>query len=67
MAFVSNLWQSLLVLALEIDFVFDLQLRATLDEGPRSRDQWIQAILLVQSCKLVPRMRIQDQKVANWG
>jgi hypothetical protein len=30
-------------------------LRATLDEGPRSRDQWIQAILLVESFKLVPR------------
>jgi hypothetical protein len=32
-----------------------LIVRATLDEGPRSRDQWIQAILLVESCKLVPR------------
>jgi len=30
-------------------------LRATLDAGPRSRDQWIQAILLVKSFKLVPR------------
>ncbi len=30
-------------------------LRATLDEGPRSRDQLIQAILLVKSFKLVPR------------
>ncbi len=30
-------------------------LRATLDKGPRSKDQWIQAILLVESCKLVPR------------
>ncbi len=30
-------------------------LRATLEEGPRSRDQWIQAILLVKSIKLVPR------------
>ncbi len=30
-------------------------LRATLDEGPRSRHQWIQAILLVKSFKLVPR------------
>jgi hypothetical protein len=29
--------------------------RATLDEGPRSRDQWIQAILLVERFKLVPR------------
>jgi hypothetical protein len=30
-------------------------LRATLDEGPRFRDQRIQAILLVKSFKLVPR------------
>jgi hypothetical protein len=30
-------------------------LRATLDQGPRSRHQWIQAILLVESFKLVPR------------
>jgi hypothetical protein len=30
-------------------------LSATLDAGPRSRDQWIQAILLVKSFKLVPR------------
>jgi hypothetical protein len=30
-------------------------LRATLDEGIRSRDPWIQAILLVESIKLVPR------------
>jgi hypothetical protein len=30
-------------------------LRATLDEGPRSKDHWIQAILLVESFKLVPR------------
>jgi hypothetical protein len=32
-----------------------LYLRATLDKGPRSKDQWIQAILLVESFKLVPR------------
>jgi hypothetical protein len=31
------------------------KLSATLDEGPRSRDQWIQEILLVKSFKLVPR------------
>jgi hypothetical protein len=30
-------------------------LRATLDKGPRSEDQWIQAILVVESFKLVPR------------
>jgi hypothetical protein len=30
-------------------------LRATLDKGPMSRDQWIQTILLVKSFKLVPR------------
>jgi hypothetical protein len=32
-----------------------MKLRMTLDEGPRSRDQRIQAILLVESFKLVPR------------
>jgi hypothetical protein len=30
-------------------------LRATLDKGPSSWDQWIQAILLVESFKLIPR------------
>jgi hypothetical protein len=35
-------------------------LRVTLDEGPRSRDQWIQAILLVKSFKLVT-------KAFGWG
>jgi hypothetical protein len=30
-------------------------LRATLDKGPRSTDQWIQAILLVKTFKLIPR------------
>jgi hypothetical protein len=34
---------------------FGGKLRATLDEGPRSRDQRIQAIWLVESSKLVPR------------
>jgi hypothetical protein len=29
-------------------------LRVTLEEGLRSRDQWIQAILLVETFKLVP-------------
>jgi hypothetical protein len=33
----------------------DMTLRVTLDEGPRSRDQWIQAILMVKSFKWVPR------------
>jgi len=32
-----------------------VKLTTTLDDGPRSRDQWIQAILLVESFKLVPR------------
>jgi hypothetical protein len=32
-----------------------VKLRATLDEGLRSRNQWIQEILLVESFKLVPR------------
>jgi hypothetical protein len=31
------------------------QIRVTLDEGPRSGEQCIQAILLVESFKLVPR------------
>ncbi len=31
-----------------------MKLRATLDEGPGSRDQCIQAIFLVESFKLVP-------------
>jgi hypothetical protein len=32
-----------------------VKLRVTLDEGPRPRDRWIQAILFVKSFKLVPR------------
>jgi hypothetical protein len=35
--------------------LFGATIRATLDEGPRSSNQWIQAILLVESFKLVPR------------
>jgi hypothetical protein len=35
--------------------LFEIEVRVTLDKGPRSRDQWIQAILLVESFKLVPR------------
>jgi hypothetical protein len=34
---------------------FDVLGFAILDQGRRSRDQWIQAILLVESFKLVPR------------
>jgi hypothetical protein len=34
---------------------FGGKLSVTLDEGPRSKDQWIQAILLVKSFKLIPR------------
>jgi hypothetical protein len=38
------------------DFTLNMsKLMATSDEGPKSRDQWIQAILLVKSFKLVPR------------
>jgi hypothetical protein len=40
--------------------------RATLDEGPRSRDQWIQTILLVKSFKLVPRPFRQGSKTKKW-
>jgi hypothetical protein len=32
-----------------------VKLMATLHEGPRSRDKWIEAILLVESSKFVPR------------
>jgi hypothetical protein len=35
-------------------------LRATLDKSPRSRDQWTQASLLVESFKLVPRPPLDD-------
>jgi len=41
-----------------------------LDKGSRSRDQWIQAILLVESFKLVPkafRWESKTKKVTNWG
>jgi len=34
----------------------------TSDEGPRSRDQWIQAILLVESFKLVPRPLVEGPR-----
>jgi hypothetical protein len=47
-----------------------LILGATLDEGPKSRDQWIQAILLVESFKLVPRPLDEGsrpKKMANQG
>ncbi len=40
--------------------------RATLDEGPRSRDQWIQAILLVESFKLVPKAFRRGSKTKKW-
>jgi hypothetical protein len=45
-------------------------LRGTLDEGSRSRNQWIQAILLVESFKLVPRQEKSigsDQKTVLKG
>ncbi len=45
-------------------------LRGTLDEGSRSRNQWIQAILLVKSFKLVPRQEKSigsDQKTVLKG
>jgi hypothetical protein len=42
-------------------------LKATLDEGPRSRDQWIhQAILLIESIKLVPRPFRWGSKTKKW-
>jgi hypothetical protein len=41
-------------------------LRATLDEGPWSRDEWIQAILLVESFKLVPKAFKRESKTKKW-
>jgi len=32
-----------------------MYLKETLDKDPRSSDQWIQAILLIESFKLIPR------------
>ncbi len=43
-----------------------VKLRATLDEGPRSRDQWIQAILLVESFKLVPTPLEEGPRPKKW-
>ncbi len=43
-----------------------LLLRVTLDEGPRSRDQWFQAILLVKSFKLVPRPLDEGARPKKW-
>jgi hypothetical protein len=42
-----------------------VKLRATLDV-PRSRDQWIQAILLVESFKLVPTPFDEGFKTKKW-
>jgi hypothetical protein len=42
-----------------------VKLRATLDEGLRSRNQWIQGILLVESFKLVPRP-LDQAKTKKW-
>ncbi len=41
-------------------------LRATSDKGPRSRDQWIQAKLLVETFKLIPRPLDEDPKQKKW-
>ncbi len=43
-----------------------MQYHATLDEGSRTREQWIQAILLVKSFKLVPRPLKQGFKTKKW-
>ncbi len=42
------------------------RLRATLDKSPRSRDQWIQAILLVQSFKIGPKAFRWGSKTKKW-
>jgi hypothetical protein len=39
---------------------------ATLDEGPRSRDEWIEAIWLVESFKSVPRTLDKGPKTKMW-
>jgi hypothetical protein len=46
-------------------FLVGYLLRATLNEGPRSRDQGIQAILLVDSFKLVPKAFRQGSKTKS--
>jgi hypothetical protein len=47
-------------------FIVSIILRAILDEGPRSRDQRIQAILLVESFKLVPRPLDEGRRPKKW-
>jgi hypothetical protein len=37
-----------------------------LDEHPKFKDQWIQAMLLVESFKLVPKAFRQGSKTKNW-
>jgi len=57
------LWSHKVLKGLQSNLIFDFFLfeeikshvKATLDEGPRSRDQWIQTILLVKNFKLVPK------------
>jgi hypothetical protein len=41
-------------------------IRATIEKGPRSRDQWIQAILLVKSFKIGPKAFRQGSKPKQW-
>ncbi len=41
-------------------------LKATLDKGPRSRDQRIQAILLVESLKSVSRPLNEGPRPKKW-
>ncbi len=43
-----------------------VKLRATLDEGPRSRDQGSQAILLVESFKLVSMPLEEGPRPKKW-
>ncbi len=42
------------------------RLRAILDEGPRSSDQWIQAISLLKSFKIGPKACRQRSKTKKW-
>jgi len=43
-----------------------VKLRATLDEGPGSRDQWIQAILLAESFFIGPKPFRRGSKTKKW-
>jgi len=51
----ENKWVYVLTSYIQMIIMWILDLMVTLNEGPKFKDQWIQAILLVESFKLVPR------------